>query len=123
MKYIWLILKLITASLYVFLVVFGSGFVGSSIANAINLETLNLNYSLIAKDSAVYAFFATGATLVVPPVLYVEVYRLEDSLLLPWILKGSQLAKHRLFFRYSASSSIILKSTEAKSPTGLTAGL
>lgn len=70
MKYIRLILRLITVSLYVFLVVFGTGFVGSSTANAINLETLNLNYSLIAKDSAVYALCATGATLVVPPVLY-----------------------------------------------------
>ena len=70
MKYIRLILRLITVSLYVFLVVFGSGFVGSSTANAFNLETLNLNYSLIAKDSAVYALYATGATLVVPPVLY-----------------------------------------------------
>ena len=70
MKYIRLILRLITVSLYVFLVVFGSGFVGSSTANAINLETLNLNYSLIAKDSAVYALCATAATLVVPPVLY-----------------------------------------------------
>lgn len=70
MKYIRLILRLLTVSLYVFLVVFGSGFVGSSTANAFNLETLNLNYSLIAKDSAVYALCATGATLVVPPVLY-----------------------------------------------------
>lgn len=70
MKYIRLILKLITASLYVFLVVFGSGFVGSSTASAINLESLNLNYSLIAKDSAVCALCATGATLVVPPALY-----------------------------------------------------
>ena len=70
MKYIRLILRLITVSLYVFLVVFGSVFVGSSTANAFNLETLNLNYSLIAKDSAVYALCATGATLVVPPVLY-----------------------------------------------------
>jgi uncharacterized membrane protein len=91
----------------VFLVVFGSGFVGSSTANAINLETLNLNYSLIAKDSAVYALCATGATLVVPPVLYLiqhyvwpvlKFVGFEDSLLLPWILKGSQLARHRLFF-------------------------
>lgn len=70
-KFFWLILKLITASLYVFLVVFSSGFVGSNTAKAINLETLNLNYGLIAKDSAVYAICATGATLVVPPVLYV----------------------------------------------------
>lgn len=70
MKFIWLILKLITASLYVFIVVFGAGFVGSSTANAINLETFDLNYSSIAKDSAVYAICATGATLVVPPFLY-----------------------------------------------------
>ena len=70
MKYIRLIFTLMTASLYVFLVVFGSGFVGCSTANAINHEILNLNYTLIAKDSAVYALCATGATLVVPPVLY-----------------------------------------------------
>lgn len=70
MKYIRLIFTLMTASLYVFLVVFCSGFVGCSTANAINHETLNLNYTLIAKDSAVYALCATGATLVVPPVLY-----------------------------------------------------
>lgn len=70
MKSIRLILKLIAASFYVFAVVFVSGFVGSSTASAINFETLNLNYALIAKNSAVYAICATGATLVVPPALY-----------------------------------------------------
>lgn len=70
MKSIRLILKLIAASFYVFAVVFVSGFVGSSTASAINFETLNLNYALIAKNSAVYSICATGATLVVPPALY-----------------------------------------------------
>lgn len=70
MKSIRLILKLIAASFYVFAVVFVSGFVGSSTASAINFETLNLNYALIAKNSAVYAICATVATLVVPPALY-----------------------------------------------------
>ena len=70
MKIILTLLKLITVSIYVFTGVFISGFVASSTASAINLETLDLRYSLIAKDSAVYALCATGAALVVPPVLH-----------------------------------------------------
>ncbi|ELO4690835.1 MULTISPECIES: hypothetical protein [Citrobacter] len=71
MKIIWKLLKLIAISIYVFIGVFVAGFVASSTTNAINLETLDLRYSLIAKDSSVYALCVTGAVLVVPPVLHV----------------------------------------------------
>lgn len=74
MKIIWKLLKLITISIYVFVGVFLAGFVASCTRNAINLETLDLRYSLIAKHAAVYAFCATGAALVVPPVLHVIQY-------------------------------------------------